>query len=81
VYGYSEILVEKGDQIRLQDIKMSYDFKPGLAKKMHLQFIQMYVYANNIGLLWTANKLGIDPDYVSGVPNPRSVAVGIRADF
>ncbi|SEN69445.1 TonB-linked outer membrane protein, SusC/RagA family [bacterium A37T11] len=77
-YTYSEILVEKGDHIRLQDVRLSY----------HLKKWQLFVYANNLGILWRANKHGIDPDYNAlvnlgtvALPTPRSYAVGLTTSF
>jgi len=80
-YRYSEVLVEKGDHIRLQDIRLGYELKKEQAKKLHVRGAQLYVYANNIGLLWKANDKGIDPDYVTGIPNPRSLAMGVTIEF
>jgi hypothetical protein len=39
------------------------------------------MYANNLGILWKANNKGIDPDYIAGTPNPRTIAAGVRIDF
>jgi len=80
-YKYSEILVDKADHIRLQDIRLGYELNKEQVKKLHVRGAQLYVYANNIGLLWKANNKGIDPDYVTGIPNPRSVAIGVKIDF
>lgn len=80
-YRNSEVLVEKGDQIRLQDIRLGYAFSKGQAQKLRVRGAQLYIYANNIGLLWRANDKGIDPDYLTGVPNPRTVAIGATIDF
>jgi len=80
-YQYSTVLVEKGDHIRLQDIQLSYDLVR--AEHIHLPVsrIKVYLYANNIGILWKANHAGIDPDYVTGMPNPRTLAIGLKTDF
>jgi hypothetical protein len=43
--------------------------------------LRIYVYANNLGILWRANNKGIDPDYVSGIPNPKTIAAGLKIDF
>jgi hypothetical protein len=45
--------------------------------------MQFYVYLNNIGLLWKANKHGIDPDYYafSSIPPSMSVALGLTMNF
>ncbi len=80
-YQNSSILVEKGDHVRLQDIRLSYDLSQETLKNLPIQALQFYVYANNIGILWKANKEGIDPDYISGYPAPRTVAAGVKIDF
>ena len=87
-YQNSNILVEKGDHIRLQDIQLSYDFNKHQLGKFPVKALRLYVYANNIGILWKANKYGIDPDFVpssggvgSNFPNPRTFAAGAKVDF
>ncbi|MET0393293.1 MAG: SusC/RagA family TonB-linked outer membrane protein [Chitinophagaceae bacterium] len=85
-YLGSEILVEKGDHIRLQDIQLNYTLTPRQVRKLPFQSVNFYVYMNNIGILWRANDHHIDPDYVpmSGYPlypNPRSIAFGIRLEY
>jgi TonB-linked SusC/RagA family outer membrane protein len=80
-YQYSEELIEKGDHIRLQDIQLSYDLARAKCPGLPVQLVRFYVYANNIGILWKANHAGIDPDYVSGIPNPRTLAGGVKVDF
>lgn len=80
-YKYSSILVEKGDHLRLQDIRISYDLNSNSLTRLPFRAIQVYVYADNIGILWKANKQHIDPDYISGYPAPRTIAAGIKVDF
>ncbi|HLX52895.1 MAG TPA: hypothetical protein VKR58_03085, partial [Aquella sp.] len=80
-YNNSQITIEKGDHVRLQDIRLSYDFRIGGAKKESLTHFQMYLYANNIGIIWRANHYGIDPDNQAGFPTPRSLAIGVNANF
>lgn len=83
-YNGSSVLVEKGDHIRLQYINLAYDFKmPGNATR-GFKDLQVYFNANNLGLLWKANKAGIDPDFNKGTNNivtPANYAVGIRTKF
>lgn len=74
IYNSSNLLVAKADHIRLQDVKISY-YLP--KRKM-----QLYLYINNIGIIWRANHAGIDPDFVPyGInniyPAPRSCTAGI----
>lgn len=59
IYSNSASLVEKGDHVRLKDINLSYQFRnPVLGSKS----LQVYFIANNIGMLYGANKRGLDPD-------------------
>lgn len=82
VYRYSEALITKGDHIRLQDINLSYRFNGNVIKKLNLSQLQVYAYARNLGLLWKANKNGIDPDYPNAnYPEPKSYSLGIKLDF
>lgn len=80
-YTYSEALVEKGDHIRLQDIQLSYEFDKDLCRKLSIDRLQIYVYLNNIGILWKANDAGIDPDYMVGLPNPRMISFGLKLNY
>lgn len=85
-YAYSDVLVEKADHVRLQDIQLSYTLDKGAWKKGPFSHLQCYLYANNLGILWRANKSGIDPDYNDNVylnsyPAPFSLSIGLRAGF
>ena len=80
-YNSAAVLVERGDHIRLQDINLSYVFAQHQLQG-HLPFksLQVYGYLNNIGILWKANKTGLDPDYFSGgFPLPLSISFGLKA--
>ncbi|MFD2963684.1 MULTISPECIES: SusC/RagA family TonB-linked outer membrane protein [Olivibacter] len=85
-YANSEVLIEKGDHIRLQDIQLSYDLN---TKLKGIRKLQLYLYANNLGIIWRANKQGLDPDIsavpLSGTPliypNPRSYSLGCKIIF
>ena len=80
-YQYADILVVKGDQVRLQDIQISYDLNKEVHPRLPVQLIRFYLYGNNLGILWKANHVGIDPDYINSAPNPRTLALGIKIDY
>ncbi|MCS3795988.1 SusC/RagA family TonB-linked outer membrane protein [Niastella sp. OAS944] len=82
-YKYSDVLVEKGDHIRLQDIQLSYQLNKSEKKWLPINNARLYIYANNLGILWKANKKGIDPDFVSSnsMPTPRTIAAGLKIDL
>ncbi len=85
-YSASEILTEKGDHIRFQDVRVGYDINKKSIRKLPVETIQIYLYASNLGIIWRSNKLGIDPDYVpynnylSGLPG-KSYSIGINVGF
>ncbi|WEK33637.1 MAG: SusC/RagA family TonB-linked outer membrane protein [Candidatus Pseudobacter hemicellulosilyticus] len=82
-YKFSEVLVTKGDHIRLQDLRIGYQFNNLAIRRFRFQGLQVFAYASNLGILWRANDLGIDPYAYSGnaVPNPFSMAFGLKANF
>lgn len=82
VYNYSSLLVNKGDNIRLQFINLSYRIpKRGNAGNSVLKHMEAFVNLANIGLIWKANSDGIDPDYPDVLPPPMNIAFGLKASF
>jgi TonB-linked SusC/RagA family outer membrane protein len=85
-YANSSILVEKADHIRLQDIVLSYDFDKEQWARLWIKKAHFYCNISNVGILWRANKYGIDPDAVPQtattiLPQPRRITLGGRFDF
>lgn len=81
-YNFSTATVEKADHIRLQDISLSYEIGKNLLQRLAISKLQLYLYANNIGIIWKSTKTGFDPDYpVADYLPVCTVAVGIKADF
>lgn len=80
-YQNSAVLIEKGDLIRLQDVQLTYDLTRAGHPKLPVDQLRIYLYANNVGILWKANHAGIDPDFLSSIPNPRTLALGVKATF
>ncbi len=77
-YNTSSVLVEKGDHIRLQDLILSFA-APGNKTFSKMQFS---FNVSNLGIIWRANKKGIDPDYFNGgYPLPCSFSLGIKSTF
>ena len=78
-YAGSEATVEKGDHVRLQYINLSYDFTRNALRKLPFQNLRIYANISNLGILWAANKEGIDPEYrLNAVPPPKTFAFGIN---
>ncbi len=82
-YRFSQSLVDKGDHIRLQDIRLSYDVKAGdPARRTAFKQLQVFAYLNNIGILWRANPDHLDPDlYAGALPLPLTLSLGLNTSF
>ncbi|WP_164714144.1 SusC/RagA family TonB-linked outer membrane protein [Chitinophaga rhizosphaerae] len=85
-YQKSEVWVEKADNIRLQDIRVSYVVSKMGNSKSIFKHVEFYSYLNNIGILWRANKLGLDPDVqysavLESYPLKLSVSIGTMLKF
>ncbi|WP_129715535.1 SusC/RagA family TonB-linked outer membrane protein [Pedobacter sp. SYP-B3415] len=77
-YAGSEINVERGDHVRLRDINLSYRFAP-IAKRTALS---LYFNATNLGILYRADKRGLDPDFPTAeYPLQRTYAFGLRLNY
>ncbi|MRG45847.1 SusC/RagA family TonB-linked outer membrane protein [Chitinophaga sp. SYP-B3965] len=83
-YAYSSVNVLKGDNIRLNNIRLSYDLGNTVIKRLSLKQVQVYMNVENLGIIWRANKEGLDPDYDTGntayMP-PKRIAFGLRMDL
>lgn len=77
----SEATVSKADNVRIQDISLSYQFQRKNGALAILNRMQFYCYATNIGILWRANKFGLDPDYGTSLPSPFIISFGLRKKF
>ena len=81
-YLTSEILIEKGDHIRLRDINLSYNFGALAARKLGVSSMKTYLYVTDLGILWRANKKGLDPDRPASNYLPsKSFALGVNLTF
>jgi len=81
VYATSSALIEKGDHIRLQDISFSYTLPKGKHRGSLLNNVSLNLYAANLGIVWKATDERIDPDYYEGLPMPKTIAFGIKANY
>lgn len=83
-YAGSQALIEKADAIRLQYITASYDLNQKKHHWLPVKSAQLFLNANNLGILWRANKSGIDPNYTlnySLMPPPKTFSIGLRANL
>lgn len=80
-YNASEILVSKGDHVRLQYINLDYTINGKILERLALKKVNLYANVNNLGIIWKANKENIDPEYRSGISPSKTWVLGIRAMF
>jgi TonB-linked SusC/RagA family outer membrane protein len=76
-YQNSEVNVLKADHIRLQEINLSYTLNKS---NWFIKSPRIYANITNLGIIWRANKAGLDPD-VFDIPQPRTYSLGLSANF
>jgi TonB-linked SusC/RagA family outer membrane protein len=74
-YQQSDINVLKGDYIRLRELALTYKL-PTQKITDKIKGATIGFNVRNLGLIWTANKEGIDPDVL---PNLSSTTLGLPA--
>ncbi|GAB2612145.1 SusC/RagA family TonB-linked outer membrane protein [Belliella aquatica] len=80
IYRYSDQLVERGDHIRFQDIRLAYTIGQNQMPRLPFARAEVYTYINNIGILWKYSDDPIDPDFRQ-LPPQRSIAFGVNLNF
>ncbi|AMP99694.1 hypothetical protein AY601_2812 [Pedobacter cryoconitis] len=85
-YSNSDLLVRKADNIRLQQVSLGYVVPQRMLPAGMIKSLTISANVRNLGLIWRANKDGIDPEYVntvkfSGLPPTQSYVFGLNASF
>ncbi|HEY4287944.1 MAG TPA: hypothetical protein VGN00_12655 [Puia sp.] len=81
-YQYSEATVIRADNVRWKDWRLDYTLKG--KKGNALKEAVFYLYINNPGIIYRANKYKIDPESIGNwytVPVPRSWSLGVRFNY
>jgi TonB-linked SusC/RagA family outer membrane protein len=83
MFAKSSYLVERADHIRLQDIKIGYEFSKERYRALPFKKIEIYGYLNNVGIIWRANSSNIDPDYnnIYRIPPSMTMCIGFNINF
>ncbi|MVZ65738.1 SusC/RagA family TonB-linked outer membrane protein [Sphingobacterium sp. DK4209] len=79
-YLSADVLARRADHIRLQDIRFDYQLTKKEGNHLPFKNLTFFIYANNLGVLWVANKEGIDPDFQTA-PLPRTISTGLILNF
>jgi TonB-linked SusC/RagA family outer membrane protein len=80
-YANSSVLVVRADNIRLEDLRVDYELTRDHWKKLPFQRLVLYSTITNLGLLWTANKDGIDPFYLNMPRDGKHISFGASIQF
>lgn len=80
-YLNSEVNVLKADNVKLQYINLTYSLGKSILNKFHLDQLQFYINASNLGILWISNKENLDPDYPSSIRPSKTISFGLRANL
>lgn len=83
-YAGSSINVLKGDNIRLQYIRLGYELDKPVFGLNFVQDLQLSLIASELGFIWRANKEKLDPGFSGTVvpyPVPPSIALGLKLTF
>lgn len=79
-YSNAAVLVERGDHIRLNDIRLAYTWSKLNLPQLPFRSMQLYAYASNLGIIWKASDDQLDPDFQTSRPL-RTISAGLRLDF
>jgi len=76
-FDQSDINVLPGDNIKLTEIYIDYNYKPNSFKL--IQSCDFYFYVNNLNMiLWKKNNEGLDPDILYNVKQPSNFSLGVK---
>jgi TonB-linked SusC/RagA family outer membrane protein len=79
-YSLSEKNVVRADNIRLEYVNFGYHIS---AEKWRFPFrtLDLYLNAADLGMIWKANRNGLDPDYMNQVRPTKAFTLGVRGSF
>jgi len=84
-YEESDLFVENASYIRLREVTLTYKVPVKNLNWGFIKSLSFSVSGRNLAL-WTANKYGIDPDYLPSpfavsLPPSKSLVLSVRANF
>ena len=81
-YEDAQVLVQRADNIRLEDASLSYDMDRVNWRKLPFSHVKIFVYATfPRGVLWQASKYGYDPYYTNQPKPGNTLAGGLNITF
>lgn len=82
-YANSAVNVDKGDHVKLQDIRVGYSLNHNTIRRLPFSSVQIFINATDLNiLLWKKNKWNINPDFAGYIMRPgKSISVGTNISF
>ncbi|RZJ92317.1 MAG: SusC/RagA family TonB-linked outer membrane protein [Chryseobacterium sp.] len=79
-YGTSQANAIKADNIRLDYISLKYrlDFNKS---RQFFKSLEANIGVQGLGVIWSANKFDLDPDYLNTYPPTRAILFGFKTGF
>ena len=81
---YLSCFVEDASFIRLKELTLSYQLPITLLHRIGLKQVKVFCQARDLGIIWSANSLGYDPEWLpgSGLNKPAtSVTLGVNINL
>ncbi|HWK03434.1 MAG TPA: SusC/RagA family TonB-linked outer membrane protein [Puia sp.] len=80
-YQNSSVLIQRADNIVLQGLAMSYSLSRTQWKALPFSSLNISSNYNLYVLLWKANKVGVDPNYMYNTRPPHQFSLSLGAAF
>ncbi|TJZ50062.1 SusC/RagA family TonB-linked outer membrane protein [Sphingobacterium olei] len=78
-YAFSDVLVERGDAIRIKDVNLSYALPNMRQLKLNAS---LFFNVDNMNIMvWKKTKYPIDPDFHKMIPTPRIYTFGLSVNM
>lgn len=80
-YNYASVLVQRADNVRLEDISLSYDLDKSITRALPFQHIRLYLYVANLAVIYIANSKHTDPYYNNIPADGKRFSAGVTISF
>ncbi|WP_443936778.1 SusC/RagA family TonB-linked outer membrane protein [Pedobacter sp. MW01-1-1] len=71
--AFSTYWLKKGDYVRWKNVEIGYRFPSSFSKKLHLNNLRVYANAYNLGLVYNALPVSIDPESATGTASTTNI--------
>lgn len=74
--------VQKASFIRLKELTLSYQLPVAWTRKARINSLKVFAQGRDLGLLWKANNMDVDPEWLPGTNKPyASFTFGLNIEF